>query len=247
MAGIPSQPSLELRINLNLTWDNIAIFADNKDIVSRLRQNPFNSDDYILCLSGAKSSGKSLLANLWAKSWNAWYGKGDDWKHLANLLPIEGGCYVVDDISIEAKNQIMFWGVCVQLQNKKARMLITSLFPPREWSALDLPDLRTRLISSPQLQLLLPDDAQCFDLFKKHIESFGIKYKTKHDAVWKYSLIRIPRTYDSIRNFVNYLHEESLQRHTDISIPLARKALNRLINENNKIEVKNKDSSTSLF
>lgn len=246
MTRIPSQLSLELRFKNSPTWDNIAVFPDNLDAVTRLRQNPFKYNDYVLCLSGAKSSGKSLLAKLWSETWKAWSGIGKDWKHLANMLPLEGGCYVVDDIELEEADQVMFWGVCVQLQDKEARLLITSLSPPREWSFLDLPDLRTRLISSPQLQLSLPNDAQCYDLFKRHIKSFGIQYNKKHDSVWKYSLIRIPRTFEAISNFVKILHEESLQKHTDISIPLARKAIIRLNNDQNKNALDDKDISTLI-
>jgi chromosomal replication initiation ATPase DnaA len=91
-----------------------------------------------------------------------------------------------------------------------------------------LPDLRSRIGGSLQLQICEPDDAMIGDLLGLHAEARGLPadLASGGDAMSQYLLPRIERSYERIEQVVSEIDRISLERKIPATMSVWRDALN---------------------
>lgn len=103
---------------------------------------------------------------------------------------------------------------------RKPLLIIAEAAPPR-WE-IALPDLRSRLAATPQVEIGAPDDALLGDLIVKLLGDRGI---AAPPDLPDYLVPRIERSYVAALKIVDILDQALLSHHRRMTVPMAKKAL----------------------
>jgi chromosomal replication initiation ATPase DnaA len=106
-------------------------------------------------------------------------------------------------------------------QARRKPLLIIADRPPPSWQ-VTLPDLRSRLAATPQVEIGPPDDALIGQLIVKLLGDRGIAAPAE---LGDYLVPRIERSYVSIIMIVDILDRVMLSHHRRMTVPLAKRAL----------------------
>ena len=99
--------------------------------------------------------------------------------------------------------------------------MITSKIPIKKLN-IALADLRSRLLSLPQVNLGLPDDKLISRVIIKQFIDKGVKVDME---VVNYLLKRVDRSFSSINNIVSTVNMAAIQSSRKITVPFVRKLL----------------------
>ena len=108
-----------------------------------------------------------------------------------------------------------------EAQAARRPLLIVADKPPPAWT-VKLPDLRSRLAATPQIEIGAPDDALLGQLVLKLLGDRGIAAPPE---LADYLVPRIERSYISVIMVVDILDRVMLSHHRRMTIPLAKRAL----------------------
>ena len=106
-------------------------------------------------------------------------------------------------------------------QARRKPLLIVADVPPPRWEVA-LPDLRSRLAATPQVEIGPPDDALLGDLIVKLLGDRGI---AAPPDLPDYLVPRIERSYVAALKIVDILDQAMLSHHRRMTVPMAKKAL----------------------
>jgi len=106
-------------------------------------------------------------------------------------------------------------------QARRKPLLIVAGRPPPQWKVA-LPDLRSRLAATPQVEIGPPDDALIGQLIVKLLGNRGI---AAPGELADYLVPRVERSYVSVLMIVDILDRVMLSHHRRMTVPLARRAL----------------------
>ena len=106
-------------------------------------------------------------------------------------------------------------------QARRKPLLIIADAPPPRWQVA-LPDLRSRLAATPQVEIGPPDDALIADLILKLLGNRGIAAPPE---LAEFLVPRIERSHVAVLGVVETLDRATLSNHKRITIPLAKRAL----------------------
>jgi hypothetical protein len=106
-------------------------------------------------------------------------------------------------------------------QARRKPLLIVADVPPPRWEVA-LPDLRSRLAATPQVEIGAPDDALLGDLIVKLLGDRGI---AAPPDLPDYLVPRIERSYVAALKIVDILDQAMLSHHRRMTVPMAKKAL----------------------
>jgi chromosomal replication initiation ATPase DnaA len=106
-------------------------------------------------------------------------------------------------------------------QARRKPLLIVADRPPPQWQ-VTLPDLRSRLAATPQVELGAPDDALIGQLIIKLLGDRGIAAPLE---LADFLVPRIERSYVSVIMIVDILDRVMLSHHRRMTVPLAKRAL----------------------
>jgi hypothetical protein len=106
-------------------------------------------------------------------------------------------------------------------QARRKPLLIVADAPPPRWEVA-LPDLRSRLAATPQVEIGAPDDALLGDLIVKLLGDRGI---AAPPDLPDYLVPRIERSYVAALKIVDILDQAMLSHHRRMTVPMAKKAL----------------------
>jgi chromosomal replication initiation ATPase DnaA len=197
------------------------VSASNRQAVERIDAWP-NWPELALALVGPASSGKSHLAAIWAERVGAWVCSGQDLGGIEVNLP-EGECVLVDDAdqvnSEEALLHIFNW-----LRERRCGLLLCGTYRPVKWN-IDLPDLSSRLATVTVVEIEPPDDDLLAAVIGKQLADRQIMV---NDAVIRFLVRRMERSFKAAQGIVERLDTLSLSEGRPITVPLARKVLEKL-------------------
>lgn len=108
-----------------------------------------------------------------------------------------------------------------EAQGSRRPLLIIADKPPPAWE-IKLPDLRSRLAATPQMEIGAPDDGLLGQLLLKLLGDRGIAAPPE---LADYLVPRIERSYISVIMVVDILDRVMLSHHRRMTIPLAKRAL----------------------
>jgi DnaA regulatory inactivator Hda len=113
------------------------------------------------------------------------------------------------------------------LQATGRHLMVTSLQPPARWD-IALADLRSRMNTAITVKIGPPDDAFIVALL---IKLFADRQLKVDEEVISFVLPRMERSFDAARKLVAALDEAALVEHRNITVPLARKVVDKLFDE----------------
>lgn len=176
-----------------------------------------------LALTGPSGSGKTHLALAWALETGARQISAQAAPEDAAAIFREAdGRLVVDDADQE-RDEGMLWRVLDLARSQQGAVLIVGATPPSAW-ATQLPDLRSRLASLPVAKLGEPDEALMDVVLRRICREQFIHLS---DDAARYLARRLPRTFAAARQLVAALDASLVKAAKPVTLPAARKALER--------------------
>ena len=149
-------------------------------------------------LTGPRKSGRSLLARIFVR---------------------KTGGRLFDNAERHEEEAIFHaWN---HAQETRRPLLIVADAAPPAW-AVALPDLRSRLAATPQIDIGAPDDSLIASLIVKLLGDRGIAVPPD---VAEYIVPRIERSYVAVQQVVDALDRALLSRGGRITVPTAKRAL----------------------
>lgn len=149
-------------------------------------------------LTGPRKSGRSLLGRIFVR---------------------KTGGRLFDDA--EKHDEEALFHAWNEAQGARRPLLIVSDRPPPAWT-ITLPDLRSRLAATPQIEIGPADDALLGQLVLKLLGDRGIAAPPE---LADYLVPRIERSYISVIMIVDILDRVMLSHHRRMTVPLAKRAL----------------------
>ena len=106
-------------------------------------------------------------------------------------------------------------------QERRRPLLIVADAPPPRWE-VRLPDLRSRLAATPQIEISAPDDELIAALILKLLGDRGIAAPPE---LADFLVPRIERSYVAVQKIVDALDRAVLSHHKRLTLPVAKRAL----------------------
>lgn len=217
------QSVFDFNIPMAMGGEDFIISPSNREAVEWMA-NQENWPVPVLIVYGPTASGKSHLCHIWQETHQAKEVSanilGNEEKIVELVKPQD--MYFIDDIDqiltkhpAYQKNLFHLYNL---LFNQGGRLLLTSKVSPKEIS-IDLPDLSSRLLGAPAVEIKDPDDATLQALLLKLFDDRQILIKPD---VIKFLLPRMGRSYEEMRHTVKGLDALSLKGKRPITVPLIR-------------------------
>lgn len=176
-------------------------------------------------LIGPPACGKTHLARVWADRAQAAFLRGQDlWAPAEPLARLaSGSACVVDDSDEAAQEEELFhlWNLVV---GGGGSLLLTATRPVAAWG-VQLPDLRSRLLTAWPVRIELPDDGLLQALLVKQLADRQIRIDLE---VVEFLVRRMERSFAAARLLVRELDRASLRARRPVTMPLARAVLEEL-------------------
>ena len=174
-----------------------------------------------LAIWGPHGSGKTHLADIWRQRSGA---------RLVNICEIDrafldswqGGNLLLEDRP-DGVGESGLLHVINLVREEGGYLLITDTAPPARWS-ISLPDLRSRLAALPAVAIGRPEDDLIGAVLAKQLRDRRIKVG---DGVIPYLALRMERSFGAIGTIVECLDRLSLVEKRRITVPQARRALEK--------------------
>ena len=174
---------------------------------------------------GPPASGKTHLARVWADRSGAPFLRGAELWGPADPLGrlASGRTCAVDDADDAAQEEQLFhlWN---QVTNAGGSLLLTASRPVAAWG-VQLPDLRSRLMTAWPVRIDPPDDSLLGALLVKQLADRQIKAELE---VVEFLVRRMERSFAAARVLVRTLDRASLRARRPITMPLARAVLEEI-------------------
>ncbi len=176
-------------------------------------------------LIGAKGSGKSHLAHVWAAETGAAILSVEALTKL-NPSTIETACVVEDAnrAAGDATAESALFHLHNILQANRAPLLITARNSPRDWG-LSLADLTSRMQATPVVRLDMPDEAL---LGAVMLKLFADRQLRVQPNLLQYLLPRTERSFDAARRLVDALDRAALSQNRAVTRALAGAVLDKM-------------------
>lgn len=149
-------------------------------------------------LTGPRKSGRSLLGRIFVR---------------------KTGGRLFDNAETHDEEELFHaWN---QAQETRKPLLLIADAPPPFWQVA-LPDLRSRLAATPQIEIGPPDDQLIGDLIVKLLGDRGIALPPELPA---FLVPRIERSYIAVQQVVEALDRAALSHHRRMTVAMAKRAL----------------------
>lgn len=172
-----------------------------------------------LLLLGPPSSGKTTLAQIYAKRTNAAF-----WREGCLSTISEHSALVIEDIEYFTDEELLFHLLNYTKEEAIEVLLTASIMP-----SFKLPDLASRINSIQKVIIQKPDDSLLKAVL---IQQFKIKQLKVKAEVYEYIMSRAARNFPYIIALVTFLDKLSLQERRNITIPLVHEVLTKYLPAN---------------
>lgn len=173
-----------------------------------------------LLLIGPEGAGKSHLAGIWAELAGARRVSARVLGEKDLMAEFATGTLVVEDVQTGFDERALFHLLNL-MREEEGFVLITSRTPVAQWN-VTLPDLASRLRAIPSVTLSAPDDALLRALF---VKLFADRQLAVDEALVKYLMSRIERSFAAARAAVETLDREALRLKRPVTRSLAAEML----------------------
>jgi len=194
--------------------DDFFVAASNKEAVRLIEAWP-NWPHHLLILTGAKSSGKTHLAHIFENRAKAIWLEGDKLPDTTATGP-----FIIDNADRLQDQQVLFH-IINWSKEIGSQLLLTAASAPPYWN-IGLPDLSSRLLAAPSVNIRPPNEALLSAILLKQFADRQIKVD---DNVISFLLPRMERSCASALALAKELDKAALKRKRRITIVLAREVL----------------------
>ena len=218
-SSVNQQLILNLRSLPSMGRNDYFVSEVNKEAVSWLDSWPnWTTFGFIVC--GPLGSGKSHLAQV-LKTLS--HGDIIEAKDISNKnidQLSEKKCLIIENLESLTSETLLFHLYNMLLENKNNLMLTSKLNTSQ--INFELPDLKSRLLSMPQVSIGLPDDRLLKNLLIKQFLDKGILVEMD---VIDYLIKRIDRSFEAISKLVAKIDFKSLEKAKKITIPFIKNTI----------------------
>lgn len=176
-----------------------------------------------LILRGGRSSGKTFLADLWAKQTGALLIKPSH--VLTESIIAHHKAFVIEDldewIATGIKEELILHHFNALHENGKYLLITLKSIP-----VMHLADLASRINSVNVIEIKLLDDELMRVLIFKKFSDFSLLVA---DEVVNYLVKHLPREFAAIDDFMNKINNISLQEKKNITIPFVKKIITQIV------------------
>ena len=215
-SSVNQQLILNLRSLPSMGRNDYFVSEVNKEAVSWLDSWPnWTTFGFIVC--GPLGSGKSHLAQVLKtlSHGDIIEAKDISSKNIDQLS--EKKCLIIENLESLTSETLLFHIYNMLLENKN-NLMLTSKFNVSQIN-FELPDLKSRLLSMPQVSIGLPDDRLLKNLLIKQFLDKGILVEMD---VIDYLIKRIDRSFEAISKLVAKIDFKSLEKAKKITIPFIK-------------------------
>jgi len=215
-----SQLTLELAPEPGFERENFVVSGSNEQAYAMIERWP-DWPDPVLLILGPPGAGKSHLGAIWASIAKAGVQSAAALA-AANIeaLAAAGPLLLEDADAIGEAETQLFHLINLMRENGMA-LVITAKAPPDAWG-LRTADLLSRLRLAPTVAIGPPDDALMRAVLVKLLIDRQLVIDT---SVVGYIALRLERSLDAARTFINALDREALARQCRISRAIAAEVL----------------------
>ena len=217
--SVYQQLILDLRSIPSMGRNDYFVSDVNKEAVTWLDAWPnWTTFGFIVC--GPFGSGKSHLAQV-LKTLS--HGDIIEAKDISdqNIDQLsQKKCLIIENIELLTSEALLFHLYNMLLENKNNLMLTSNLTIPQ--ISFELPDLKSRLLSMPQVNIGFPDDRLLKNLLIKQFLDKGILVEMD---VIDYLIKRIDRSFEAISKLVSKIDFQSLEKAKKITIPFIKNTI----------------------
>ncbi len=218
-SSVNQQLILNLRSLPSMGRNDYFVSEVNKEAVSWLDSWPnWTTFGFIVC--GPLGSGKSHLAQVLKtlSHGDIIEAKDISSKNIDQLS--EKKCLIIENLESLTSETLLFH-IYNMLLEKKNNLMLTSKFNVSQIN-FELPDLKSRLLSMPQVSIGLPDDRLLKNLLIKQFLDKGILVEMD---VIDYLIKRIDRSFEAISKLVAKIDFKSLEKAKKITIPFIKNTI----------------------
>ena len=200
----------------DFSFQNFLPMASNKDALLAVRNFPSNEGD-VLVIYGPSGVGKTHILHMWAEQNGDRYLKADELREV----PFSVRKVAIDNLEkASLKEQENMFYLFNHILSERGAMLVATDIPVAD---LDLmPELRSRLLTAPQIEIKLPDENSLQMLLIKWAADKQIQLEPN---VVKYMLGQCDRSSNALQGMIEKLDRLSLEQKRKITIPLVKEAL----------------------
>ena len=217
--SVYQQLILDLRSIPSMGRNDYFVSDVNKEAVTWLDAWPnWTTFGFIVC--GPLGSGKSHLAQVLKTLSHGCIIEAKDVSDQNIDQLSEKKCLIIENIELFTSETLLFHLYNMLLENKN-NLMITSKLTMSQIS-FELPDLKSRLLSLPQVNLDFPDDRLLKNLLIKQFLDKGILVEMD---VIDYLIKRIDRSFEAISKLVSKIDFKSLEKAKKITIPFIKNTI----------------------
>jgi len=221
------QLTLELPLPPGLGREDFFVSGSNEKAYAMIERWPAWPDQALILL-GPAGSGKSHLGAIWAAT------AGADIRPAASLedADVEAlarGPLLLEDLEAAGRVETQLFHLLNLMRERGAPLVLTAKRPPDAWG-LDIADLLSRLRLAPCVEIGAPDDA----LMRAVLVKLLIDRQLVVDIrVVDYAALRLDRSLEAARQFIEALDKEALSRQSRITRRMAVDVLRALSSMDN--------------
>jgi chromosomal replication initiation ATPase DnaA len=212
----PRQLALALDHTESLARDNFLEGPANAAALALIERWP-DWPDRIVVLVGARGSGKSHLAAIWAALSGARFLSARALDAASLPVALTTGALVVEDLAEGRFDELALFHVLNLAREEGAYVLLTACTAPAGW-AITTRDLASRLRALPVVTLLPPDDALLRAVL---VKLFADRQLMVEESLIAYLASRIERSFPAAQAAVAALDREALRQKRPVNRALA--------------------------
>lgn len=221
---MPKQLSFDLPVKTALGREDYFVSDANRLAVDAL-EDWQEWPNRKMILTGPAGSGKTHLLRVWAEQSDGLVISADELSQAnipelvakSNDIAIEDAQQVAGDIQAEHAlfhlHNLIF--------EEGGHLLLSAATPPSAWP-ITLADLASRMQACSVVSVASPDDAL---LAAVMVKQFNDRQLSPAPEVIDFLLLRTERSFESVRQLVDFLDRAALEQQRTITIPFARTVL----------------------
>ena len=212
------QIALPLKLRPSFKRHDFIIGKSNEEAIRWIDKYPGWRQDGLIII-GPKASGKSHLISVLKLKGTPVIKQAQDINYN-NIDILNLRTLIIENLELITNHNLLLHIINI-LKEKKQKIIITSRLSPNKIK-IQLPDLKSRLLTLPQANILMPTDDVLLGIIIKLSKDKGLFL---NELVLKYILTHVERSYLAINKLIYKLDKMAMVRKKRITVPFVKEIL----------------------